>query len=318
MLDRVGGADRRAVLVERREADAALDDQRVLMRGDDVAESHAADGVGRQPRVHPDLDVDAVERELAAERPIGRRSIRSGTLAGDAGDDGVVAGRQRGRVVRRSALAAPPTARRRRARGRATAAARTARSACPAGRRRRVSASVGAATRGSRDDRQQRTVRGFDRRARAFGERDAPSDRPVVGDQRRRVEQRRRACARRRSPGRFTFAKYERPLPICQFRSVSRIVAAIVEAGGQRARAPSSAACRGCDRAPESRDTRARRRTASAAPRRPAAPSGPSAPDQHDARRGEQRDQQVRRQVEDVRVADVVAVGEDRRWPRTA
>ena len=62
-----------AAIVEGDEADAAFDDERVLSCRDDVAEPHAADGVGRQPRVHPDLDRHALQRQLPAERSIGRR-----------------------------------------------------------------------------------------------------------------------------------------------------------------------------------------------------------------------------------------------------
>ena len=53
--------------VERREADAALDDQRVVMSRDDVAESHAADGVGREPRFHPNLHGHPVEIDRPPE-----------------------------------------------------------------------------------------------------------------------------------------------------------------------------------------------------------------------------------------------------------
>ena len=57
-----------AGLVERDEADAAFDDQRVVPAGDHMAEAHPPDRVGGQPRLHPDFDRDAVETETAPER----------------------------------------------------------------------------------------------------------------------------------------------------------------------------------------------------------------------------------------------------------
>ena len=81
------------MVVEGGEADAALDDERVLARGDDMAETHAADGIGHEPGVHADLDPDAVQRELAAEGPIaGRHQLRR--LSGNARDGEIVARRQ--------------------------------------------------------------------------------------------------------------------------------------------------------------------------------------------------------------------------------
>jgi len=67
-----------------------FDDQRVLMSCDDMPEPHAADGVGCQPGLHPDLDANAVQRQLAAERAVGSRNEVRGA-AGEAGHRGVVA-----------------------------------------------------------------------------------------------------------------------------------------------------------------------------------------------------------------------------------
>src|SRR5207253_6114556 len=81
--------NRTPLIVERDEADAALDDQRVAVSGDHMAEAHAPDGIGGEPRFHPHLDVDAVERDDAAKRP--RRfedELRS--LAHPTGQNGVV------------------------------------------------------------------------------------------------------------------------------------------------------------------------------------------------------------------------------------
>ena len=54
--------------------------------GDDVAEPHAADGVGRQPRLHPDVDADAVERRPCGGTASSAAATSAGALAGDAGD----------------------------------------------------------------------------------------------------------------------------------------------------------------------------------------------------------------------------------------
>ena len=45
--------------IECHEADAPLDDQRVPVAGNHVAESHSPDRVEREPRFHADVDVDA-------------------------------------------------------------------------------------------------------------------------------------------------------------------------------------------------------------------------------------------------------------------
>ena len=78
------------------ETDAALDDQAVMAVGDDVAEAHAPDGVEGQPRLHSNLDGDAVDSDRVAERfHSAARKHRS--AAGAARDrDVVVAGHRRG------------------------------------------------------------------------------------------------------------------------------------------------------------------------------------------------------------------------------
>src|SRR6266700_8200906 len=68
---RVCGADRLSGSVECCEADTPLDDQRVMMRRNDMAESHAADRVGREPRFHANLHGHTVEIERATEWAVG-------------------------------------------------------------------------------------------------------------------------------------------------------------------------------------------------------------------------------------------------------
>src|SRR5438552_11357784 len=70
-IARQGGEDARGVrrsegvagAVERDEADATLEDQRVTPRHNHVTKSHPADGVRGQPRFHPDLDRCAAAAE---------------------------------------------------------------------------------------------------------------------------------------------------------------------------------------------------------------------------------------------------------------
>src|SRR5439155_17400856 len=65
---RVGGALRLSAFVERREADAALDDQRVPPSRHDLAEAHPADRVRSEPGLHSNLDGHAAESQLTAKR----------------------------------------------------------------------------------------------------------------------------------------------------------------------------------------------------------------------------------------------------------
>ena len=84
------------------EADAPFDDERVVASGDDVSESHAPDRVGREPRLHADLDPES--------RPAGPAAN-----GGFDADDEIGRAGRRGRRRRRSRLggteSVPPAAR---------------------------------------------------------------------------------------------------------------------------------------------------------------------------------------------------------------
>src|SRR5262245_42844565 len=85
----VRGPNRRAVRVERDEADSALDDERVTACRDHVSEAHPPDGIGREPRFETDLDRRSGDVESAAEWPAGGGDVR-GRLADAARDGDVV------------------------------------------------------------------------------------------------------------------------------------------------------------------------------------------------------------------------------------
>ena len=146
---------------------------------------------------------------------------------------------------------------------------------------------------------------------RALGQRDRAADGVVVGDERRRVQQHVGHRARRRSQAARTLAKYVRPFCDLPVQVGEQNGAPIVEAGRERrehfsrpiaaaierrkiAIRPATPAVRRSSAPPPAASLAARRRAASAS-----------------AGRDEQRDHEMRRQVEDVRVADVVAERED-------
>src|SRR5436190_23418340 len=59
---------RQPCVVDCHEADAALHEKSMAAAGDDMAEAHSADCVEREPRLHPDPDVDVRERDRSVER----------------------------------------------------------------------------------------------------------------------------------------------------------------------------------------------------------------------------------------------------------
>src|SRR4029078_1673986 len=63
--------DRSSRSIECREADTPLHNQRVMASGDDLTESHPSDRVGRQPRLHSDLDTHPIQLDLFGERKVG-------------------------------------------------------------------------------------------------------------------------------------------------------------------------------------------------------------------------------------------------------
>src|SRR5262245_66498695 len=83
-------SDRPSGGIERREADTTLHNQRMMASGHDVTEPHPADRVGRQPRLHPDLDTQPIQLDLFGERKVCSEG-EIGRAANHASDDGVVA-----------------------------------------------------------------------------------------------------------------------------------------------------------------------------------------------------------------------------------
>src|SRR5688572_27815513 len=83
-----------AIRLERHEADAALEDERMAAVGDDVTEPHTANRVERQPRLHPHLDREPVESDVFTEGPV-RMADQGWRRAGLPGDDEVIGIRDR-------------------------------------------------------------------------------------------------------------------------------------------------------------------------------------------------------------------------------
>ena len=315
MFGGVGRRDGLAVGVERDEADAAFDDERVLAAGDDVAEAHPPDRVER--RATTPCGCRPSRRRASSVRRNGRFDARRavGRVAGESGD------RRRSRrpaaldacrrSARRSAAADRRPVERRLARW---ASGRRGRSGC----RRQIARRLRERRRGDpRIDsrREQRSV-GRHRaalRARSVSD-DVAADGQVVGDERRRVEQHVGSRANARS-GRDLLGEVVRGRSaICQFRSASRIGVPVVEPAGQRVEQRRSAGRLRCGRAPDSRGRSLRagerqpRRAARLPPRGGCRSTSPE-PARGPARRAAPH--QVRRQEKDVGVADVVAERED-------
>ena len=242
------------------EADAAFDDQRVVAGGDDVAEAHPADRVGRQPRLHADVDRDAVDRRRVRRNGTVCRRDEQRARAGDA---------RRPRRSRRRAAATGRAAGRarcsapceiRRVEAQIARRLQHAEHVARAGRQiaRRV-VDAGAARRRADRARSAAAVRTRPRRSRARA-RSATTSRPMARlsrDERRRVEQRRPACRATASSGRLHLGEVREAVLHLPVQIGEQDGAPIVEAGGQRREDSRPADRRRFGRAPGSRDTRA-------------------------------------------------------------